>query len=113
MLATKCTLKATAVSNDIKIAYSRASRGGRGRGLYSPPIGQQSMQNTMFLALLRPIFVLKSKIAPSHWHSKVEIVYFDSELEVIWVTKKRFSAWMKTFFFLVSTLIWAEKPSQF
>ena len=30
----------------------------------SPPIGLKSMQNALFLALLRPIFALKTKIAP-------------------------------------------------
>ena len=40
----------------------------RGGGGYSPPpIGMESMQNTLFLALLRPIFALEAKIAP-HWH---------------------------------------------
>ena len=30
----------------------------------STPFGLKSMQNTLFLALLRPIFALKTKIAP-------------------------------------------------
>ena len=34
------------------------------RGGSSPPIGLKSMQNTLFLALLRPIFALNTKIVP-------------------------------------------------
>ena len=40
---------------------SKARGGGGGS---SPPIGLKSMQNSLFLALLRPIFALKTKIAP-------------------------------------------------
>ena len=42
---------------------------------------EQSIQNIMFLALLRPICALKAKIAPTHWHWQLECVYFDSGLE--------------------------------
>ena len=38
-----------------------------------PPIGLKSMQNTTFLTLLRPIFALKTKIAP-HWHWRWELI---------------------------------------
>ena len=40
--------------------------GAGGEESYSfPHIGIQSMQNTTFLAVLRPIFALKSKLTPS------------------------------------------------
>ena len=42
--------------------YQQRSQGGAGG--YSPPIGLKSLQNTPFLALLRSIFALKTKIPP-------------------------------------------------
>ena len=41
-----------------------ASSVARGEGGCSPPIGVKNMQNTTFLALLKTIFALKTKIAP-------------------------------------------------
>ena len=41
-------------------ASSCVAEGGAG----ALPIGLKSMQNTLFSALLRPIFALKTKIAP-------------------------------------------------
>ena len=46
------------------VANSSVARGG---ATAPHPIALKSMQNTPFLALLRPIFALKTKIAP-HWH---------------------------------------------
>ena len=43
-------------------------------GAIAPPIG---MQRTTCLALLRPIFAPKAKIAP-HWHCQSECVHLDS-----------------------------------
>ena len=42
---------------------------GEGREAQAIPIGPKSMQNSVFLALLRLIFALKTKIAPlkSSW----------------------------------------------
>ena len=48
------------------VAASSVARGGAG-GL-EPPIGLKSMQSTLFLARLRPIFALKTKIAPPQWY---------------------------------------------
>ena len=53
----------------------------------APPIGMQSMQNTTFLALLRPIFALKEKIAPPHWHWQWKREYFDSGLKESSITE--------------------------
>ena len=63
------------------------------------PIGIQSMQNTTFLALLRPIFALKAKIAPSppHWFWQKESVYLNLVLKKIRL-QISFPAWVKTFF---------------
>ena len=45
------------------VDVSSVARGGEaGRAI--APIGLKSMQNTSFVALLRPIFALKTKIAP-------------------------------------------------
>ena len=51
-----------AVASSWQHCCSSVAKGGRGANL--PPIGLKSMQNTPFLALLRPIFALKTKIAP-------------------------------------------------
>ena len=45
------------------------------------------MQNTKFLALLRPIFALKAKIASPHCHWRWECVYYGYGLEKKSVTK--------------------------
>ena len=54
-----------------RIQSSSVARGGRGD--IAPPIGLKSMQNTLLLALVRPIFALKTKIA-SHWLWQWELV---------------------------------------
>ena len=41
---------------------------GAGEGGIALPINLRSMQNTPFLALLGPIFEVKTKIAPPHWY---------------------------------------------
>ena len=49
-------------TSTISIFNSSGSVASGGVEGYSPlPIGMQSMQNTKFLALLRPIFALKAK----------------------------------------------------
>ena len=77
-----------------KIRSSSVARG-KGGGAWAPPIGLKSMQNTLFLALLRPIFALKTKIANPNgvWHETWSRTWYDMN-QKNWV--KTFLA--KTFF---------------
>ena len=100
---------------------------------YSPPIGLKSMQNIPFLALLRPIFAIKTKIDPPPGIGDDNWSRIRCDIE----QKNWVSAWLKTFFlsfFLKSrkfgqkkrpnfggylfllleiTNIWRQKPTQF
>ena len=74
------------------------------------PISLNNMQNILFLALLRPIFALNTKIAPLNGigDESWSRTWCDIDQEK-WVL-----AWMKTSFFLGRSLkIWTEKLSQF
>ena len=77
-------------------SLSSVARGGG----YSPPIGMQSMQNTLFFVLLRPIFGLKVKIAPP-----------PTLALAIRIVAKLDSTRVKTFF-LVITWLWATTQSK-
>ena len=101
-----------------------ALSGGAG-GLY--PIGLKSIQNTPFLALLRPIFALKTKralpngIGDENWSriwcnfdqkklgfNLAEDFFFGDHLNLDRITV---SILVKTFF-LETTNIWTQKPTQ-
>ena len=55
---------------------SSVARGGAGGGggARASPIGLKSMQNSMFLVLLRPIFTPKMKTAPTQRDLGAEVV---------------------------------------
>ena len=52
------------LQNDSKKKLNFVEISSVARGGCRPPIGMQSMQKSLFLVLLRPIFARKAKIAP-------------------------------------------------
>ena len=85
------------------MSSSSVARGGGAEGY--TPIGMQSKQNTTFLALFRPIFAVKAKIA-SHWHAEYVFLSFDTPslgedlFFDLFLGKKNARNLVKTFFFV-------------
>ena len=82
--------------------------------MLQPPIGMQSVQNTTFLALLRPIFALKAKIAhQKNWHWQKESVYFHSRFEENSISKIVPNLGEDLFFWFGLRLVSGTKPVRF
>ena len=85
----------------------------RGRGVIASPIGMQSMQNTLFLVLLRPIFKLKAEIAPPSALKMRMWLFWPWTWEEVG-RNKSIPTWQKIFFFIfgLQHLISGTKPFQ-